>query len=243
LESRKITSIILVNAHKPWAEGKGDNVIFMKFIKAKISITVTIILIVLAWSVLYILVRSPYYNFVFLWAQDNKVKFFLFLSLFKFISIAIPPLVGGVVTLGAVPLIGWELAFLTDLIGSTLGGSLNYYLGKKYGYKIIHLFIGPNALSKIKRIKIKKGREIEGIVVTKVLLGATLLELIHYVAGMLKIDFAKYLIGITVSHLIIGIPMFYLFSNIMQGTNTLVTVVSIIVAVPLFIKLRGRYFE
>jgi len=189
--------------------------------------------------------KTSYFDSIQIWAQQNLILYLLFITLIKILGIVYPPFSGGILTLGSIPVIGWELAYFTDFVGSTVGGIANYFLAKKYGKNIIKKFLGPEAEKRISSIKIKKGREIESIIVTRIFVGSVVLELIHYVAGILHIKFSQYLIGIIISHVIVGIPSFYLFSNIFEnkGSLTIISIFLILLAVPILYKLKGRYFE
>src|SRR3990167_8781176 len=147
-----------------------------------------------------------------------NANFYLFagsLIFIKFVGIVYPPISGGYFTLAAIPIIGWEKALICDLTGSLLGGSVDYYIGRKYGIKIVKKFFGDAIAEKVGLIKIKKGKEIEGLIVSRILTGATIVEAIHYAAGLFKINFWKYTVAMVISHLIIGIPVYWIFGGVL----------------------------
>lgn len=206
--------------------------------------TILLLIVTAITIVLYLLfLRSFYYQLVETWIQSNVVLFVSFLFLFKFISIIWPPLTGGLATLASIPLIGWELAYFVDLSGSIAGGVVAYYLGKKYGYRILNKLFDEKVIEKIKKIKVKENREFEAVFVYRTIFGATILEAIYYGAGFLRVNFNKFLLASVLSHMLIGVPTYYLTKNVLEGGNTLIVIISIVLAIPLFTILKKRYFE
>jgi uncharacterized membrane protein YdjX (TVP38/TMEM64 family) len=163
--------------------------------------------------------------------------------LIKVLGIVWPPVPGGIFTISSIPFLGWQLAFLLDLIGSTTGGVIAYWLGQKYGYKFLNKMFGMNVANKVRLIRIKEGKEIEAIFMYKILFGNVILEIIYYGAGVLKINFPKFLIGSILAHIIVGIPSFYLVDNLFSGKNVTITIIGVLIAIIFVIKTKGRYFE
>ena len=188
-------------------------------------------------------IKSPYAKSFNEFANTNFYLFAIGLIFIKFIGIVYPPISGGYFTLAAIPVIGWEKALVCDLIGSMLGGSVDYYIGRKYGIKIVKKFFGDLIAEKISLIKIKKGKEIEGLIVSRLLTGATVVEAIHYAAGLFKINFVKYTIAMVISHLIIGIPLYWIFGGVLGTKLTFYVVPILAFALYLLYKMRGRYLE
>ncbi len=191
----------------------------------------------------YWFIHSEYFLILNNWAQKNIILFLLFITSLKFLGIVYPPIAGGLITLGSVPIVGWQLAFLADSIGTTTGGIVNYFVAKKYGIQVVKKLVGREAAAKVEKIKIKKGKEIEGIVFARIFFGTTLLEVIHYACGIFKIDFKKYLVGLIISQLVVGIPIFYFFSDVIMEGNIWLAIVPLVIALPLFYKYRTRYFD
>ncbi len=197
-------------------------------------------------AVLYLIKNSIFFDQLIFWTRDNFLLFFSILIFIKFISLVYPPLTGGLFTAASITVIGWPLAFLADFIGSTLGGAINYFLGKKFGTRIVLKFGGQTAVEKLSEVKIVKGKEIEGLIVLRVISGGFILELIHYIAGILNIRFDKYIIAMLISQVITGIPLFYLMGNILDNSNLIVSGVSIVILIiglPLLYKYKNRYLE
>jgi len=169
--------------------------------------------------------------------------FVIYLFSYKVISILWPPLTGGLATLAAIPFLGWLGAYLVDFVGSITGGIIAYFLGRKYSYKILRFLFDEGVIEKIKKIKVKKGKEIEAVFVYRLFFGSTILEVIYYGAGLLKIGFKNFLIGAAVSHMVVGIPSYYFAKNIIEGKNIILIIVSLALGIPFFIKFKKRHFE
>ena len=92
-------------------------------------------------------------------------------------------------TLISVPIVGWAEAYLADLIGSTLGSFIAYYLGQRYGLNILRKFVSSTAADKIDGIKIKKGYEIEVIFMARSTIETLAVEALSYAAGIMRLGY------------------------------------------------------
>lgn len=187
--------------------------------------------------------KTTYYLGFDLWIKRNIVFYIITLFLVKILGILWPPVSGGIFTLASIPFLGWKTAFIIDMFGSTVGGTIAYILGKKFGFPFLGKILDVNIVEKIKSVKIKKGKEIEAVFVYRLLFGSVIVEAIYYGAGVLNIHFGKFLIGVTLSHLLIGIPIFFLTNSIFSRANIVLSVSLAIIALILIIKTKGRYFE
>src|SRR3972149_5483804 len=62
--------------------------------------------------------------------------------LVKAASIVYPPLPGIILTLAMVPILGWQKAYVVELAGSLLGATAAYWLGFRFGGKMIRWVAG-----------------------------------------------------------------------------------------------------
>ncbi len=198
---------------------------------------------ILTMALFYWFSKTPYFLSLDSWIKTNLALYVTSLFIVKVIGILWPPISGGIFTLASIPFLGWQLAFMIDMAGSTVGGVIAYQLGRKYGFPFLNKILDTNIVEKIKRIKVKKGKEIEAVFVYRLLFGSIIVEALYYGAGVLKIHFGKFLIGVTLSHLLIGIPIFILASTIFSGANIILTITLAIIALIFIIKTKGRYFE
>ncbi|EKE06096.1 MAG: hypothetical protein ACD_19C00079G0001 [uncultured bacterium] len=194
-------------------------------------------------AVFYWFFKSPYFLIVDTWVKANIILYIIYLFIYKSIGVLFPPIPAGLVTMASIPFLGWFNAYLVDFFGSLFGGIIAYFLGKKYGHPLLNKILGSDLTEKIGKIKIKKDKEIEGVFVYRLAFGSTILEAIYYGAGFLKIGFKNFLIGSSLSHIVIGVPSFFLANNILNGQNITFTVILTIVGIMFIIFTKGRYFE
>lgn len=214
----------------------------MKNIKFKN--TAIFILVGVVTIVLYaIFLHSPAFKEFYSWTKSNRVLFIAFLFVFKVASILYPPLTGGTLTLGSIPFLGWQTAYLVDFSGSVSGGVVAYFLGKKYGYKLLGLFFDENVVNKIKSIKIKPGRDFETVFVFRFLFGSTILEAVYYGAGILKVNFISFITAAASSHILFGLPLYFVVKSAIEGKNILFVLIPLSLGILFFLKFRKRYFE
>lgn len=190
--------------------------------------------------------NSAYFRYIQNWASENIFLFLIFLVIVKVISIVWPPMPGGLFTLGAVPIVGWLPAYISDFIGSMLGSSIAFYLGKEYGFKFLSKFFDENVIKNLKKIKVKKKREIEMVIVLRILTGSIFLEAICYSAGLIGIRYKNFLIGSIASHMIVGIPVYALTENVIESLKTgnlILSLISLSIILVILYKIRGRYLE
>lgn len=188
-------------------------------------------------------IKTPYFQSFIVWAQAHPVLVFIILMGIKITGILWPPLPGGYFTLAAVPAVGWVNAYLADFTGTTIGSVAAYYLGKKYGYKFLESIFDESIVKKIRSVKVKKHKEIETLFALRVLGGGTVTEAVCYGAGLLHIGFINFLIGVLGTHILFGVPAFYFAQSILQPKNIMTSYLMLALMIPLWIKLKGRYFE
>ncbi len=71
----------------------------------------------------------------------------------------------------------------------------------------------------------------------------TILEIFCYGAGLFGVGYRNFLIGSILSHLPLGIPIFYFAGNILNGKGAFLSLAFILFVIFLFYKLKDRYFE
>ena len=145
-------------------------------------------------------------------------------------------------TLASIPILGWPLAYAVDYVGSMVGGSLAYGIGRQYGLVFITKLFGHGSADKISRMKINRAREFEGIFIMR-LLGSSLSDFICYGAGLLQVRYSNFIGASLLSHPIIGLPTFYFSGLAFSGENSWIGIVLLVTSLTLMYKVRGRYFE
>ena len=206
-------------------------------------------LIILIFGIILVLIpyllflQTPQYEEFKMWSQQNVILLCFILIAIKITGIIFPPIPGGLIILGMVPIIGWFGAYLLDLTGTLIGSSVAFFLGKKYGNKLLIKLFDKIMVERIYDIKIKKNREIESVFVLRFLFGSTLTEIICYAAGILKISYKNFVIGSIASHFFISLPAYYFANNLILGKNLWINGIIVLIAFPILWKVRGRYLE
>jgi uncharacterized membrane protein YdjX (TVP38/TMEM64 family) len=185
--------------------------------------------------------KQPYFEAFGLWAKRWIWFYMIVLVFFKALAIVWPPLPGGLFTLGSVAIIGWKYAFLGQVIGGVIGGSIAFFLGRKYGYWLLEKFFDETVINKIKSVKIYKHREFEAIFFLRAFTTA-ISEAISYGAGLIGIHYRNFILA-TLCGFVIELPIFYLAGSILTGGNWFLTGPLVLIGALAFYKLQGRYFE
>ena len=90
-----------------------------------------IILLILPAILLQLFAQSPVVVSAATTLQSNLILFVPTIIILKALGIIYPPMPGIAFTLASIPLVGWELAYLMDLVGNLIGVTSAFYLGKK----------------------------------------------------------------------------------------------------------------
>lgn len=187
-------------------------------------------------------IHSSYFPAFKSWAEDNRILYFITLIIIKIVGIIWPPIPGGIITLGSIPLIGWLWSYAADFIGTILGASLAYILGKHYGYKFLNKILHEKMVEKIKYIKLKNHKEIETTIMLRLLGGGALMEALSYGAGLIGIQYKNFLFGLVITHIVL-LPGFYLAQTVTKNDNIFLNIVALLVTIPLILKFKNRYIE
>jgi len=206
-----------------------------------------IIFIGLIWFLSFLgyfwLIKQPFSQETSLFAQNHKLYLLLGLVLIKIIGLVWPPLPGGVFNLAVIPFLGWQLAYLSDLTGTIFGALIDYCLAKKWGDKLLNKVFDTKTVNKIQNLKVKTQRQTEFSFIMTLSSRLLLTEISYYAAGLLKVNFWKFLAGAIGSHLLLGIPSYY-FTSILLKTNTIyLGILGWVILIPLWLKIKNRYFE
>ena len=187
-------------------------------------------------------IKSPYFEFFNAWTRQNLLLFYATLLTVKVLAIVWPPLPGGLFTLGSIPFIGWINAYLIDVLGSLIGASIAYVLGRKYGYPFLEKIFDKELVDKVRNTKIRPDRELESMFLGRIMGGGNIMELVSYGAGVLRVRYHNFIIASFLANLIF-IPIYYLGGNLFSTNSMLIGVAFSAVTLFIFWKLKGRYVE
>ena len=111
--------------------------------------SIIIFIFIASLVLVYWFIKSPYFSVVDAWVKTNIVLYVVALFIYKSIGVLFPPIPAGVVTLASIPFLGWFGAYMVDMAGSIFGGMFAYWLGKKYGRKILRKLFNESIVEKI----------------------------------------------------------------------------------------------
>lgn len=184
---------------------------------------------------------SPYFEIFSNWVLDNLLLYSLFLFLIKVVGLLWPPLPGGLFTFASVTVLGWQLAFAIDFLGNIVGASLAWFVGRKYGSKLIGKIFSEQTAARAQRIKIKRQHEFEGILVFSLASGVVMVEIANYILGILKVRYKNFFLANTLAHVIRNAPIFYVFDSALSGGDFVINLVIVVVALLLLLVFWKRY--
>ncbi len=214
-----------------------------KLLKKNINLIIFILSLFVTVVLYLVFITSPHYNTFLVWAKQNVFLLFSIIVLIKIIGIIWPPIPGGFLSWGSIPFMGWQLAYLSDLIGNIIGSIVTYYIGRKYGFKILKKLFDESLVKKIKSLKFKKERGFEMVFLYRVLGTVVLSEVITYGAGILKMPFLPFLLASITAHLVYNLPAYFLFNAAIYSANPILVLGSLVALIILIYKTKGRYFE
>jgi len=186
-------------------------------------------------------IRSPYFDAFTEWSESHTLALFFALVALKTAGMVWPPFAGGVFTFGAIPVIGWLRAYAADLTGSALGSTLTYWIARRWGVAFLTRLLDAHTVAKIARFRIPRRRELEAVYLFRILGTGSVVEILCYGAGLLRIGFPTFLLGSVLSHATVSLPFFY-FGKELFGPRAWTAGVIFVAFVLVVFVFRKRYF-
>lgn len=170
---------------------------------------------------------------------------FVVLSLFllKTAAILYPPVPGSIITIAAIPFIGWPHAYMVEITGSLTGSSLAYLAGKYKGKQFIIWLIGKKTADKLFKLKLKQKNQFEAAIILRLASGGMLSDGLAWGASLLGFRYLPFILGYCISHLLSTLPIFILVGFSISLKSWVVVVPVAIIAWLLLLKFKGKYFE
>jgi uncharacterized membrane protein YdjX (TVP38/TMEM64 family) len=215
----------------------------MSWVRVVLKLLLILFFVVISLVVFVAIFRFSKLDHVTKLVKANPVVFVVTLVATKAISIAYPPLPGSLLTAGTISIIGWEAAYAIDLIGSTLGVVLAYFLGRRYGNNILLWVLGEKITDKIKSIKVKDRKQIQTAFIMRIAMGGILSDGLAWGASMVGFRFFPFVMGYILSHLLISAPVFYFISKSIEVSSWAIALPAMLLAWLLIFIFKGKYFE
>jgi len=160
----------------------------------------------------------------------------LLFILFHTLTIIVAPFEGSFLMLASGTLFGYWLGVIYTIIAGFLGSSINFWISRVFGTKIVEKLIGHNGVNDLNKIS----HTINAHPILLMPLMATgLFDIIGYAAGLTKVKYQKFLIAVSFSSLI-NVPVYVAVGRgLIEGDNTVIWLfVAILLFVSIYILLR-----
>jgi len=130
----------------------------------------------------------------------------------QIIQVTIPIIPGGITNLAGVLAFGPILGFIYNYIGLTIGSITAYYLGKKYGLKLIRKIFEEETMNKY--LPYINNKRFQNIYFITIILPAFPDDLLCYIASLSTMKFKTY-IKINLIGKIISLSIYSIFMNLL----------------------------
>lgn len=214
---------------------------------SKFKITPSLILVILASVATFVLyvwfMQTPYFEAIYAWCIANFWLMISIVIILKIVGIIWPPLPGGLAAIAIIPITGFWIAYLTDLVGSIIGCTIVYFIGKKYGKPFLVKVLGEDFANQVEKFRVRKDREYEAFFAFRALAGGVFVEAVSYGAGITGMKYRRFFLATVVTHLMVSLPIFFMYSVLYESQSVYVMTLSTLITLPILWKLRGRYFD
>ncbi len=204
---------------------------------------ITILVIVLSVLSYNWATNQPLTEYIAWFAETHTYALIALLVLIKIIGLVWPPVPGGIATVLAIPFIGWQMAYLIDLVGTIIGAVLCYLIAKKWGYSLLSHIFDTATLEKIASAQVTENRQAEFGFTMTILSRLVMTEISFYAAGILRLNFWKFMLGAVGSHVLLTLPSYYFAKTVLETTSPASFFVGLLLLIPLVFIVKKRYFE
>jgi uncharacterized membrane protein YdjX (TVP38/TMEM64 family) len=146
-------------------------------------------------------------------AITNKAGWFgpILIALFILATQVFAPLSGTPGIFVGIKLYGFANTLILFYFTSLLSATINFWLARKYGRKIVAKFVGEKTLNEIDELSKVNERV---LLITSRIFGYYFFDIISYAVGLTKIKFMKYFIYTALLTLIPTIAQYFIFSHL-----------------------------
>lgn len=114
----------------------------------------------------------------------------LFVISWRFLSTAVPPIPGGIISLALLPVLGWFKSFVYASIGVMLGTSTAFFLARRYRRPLVKKIVPIQQLQEWEK-KFNEKRKFWAFLGLR-LITAPVFDFVSYVAGLSKLSFKTF---------------------------------------------------
>lgn len=151
-------------------------------------------------------------------------------------TIIVAPFEGSFLMLASGTLFGYFWGVVYTIIAGFLGSSVNFWISRIYGIKIVEKLLGHKVIENINKLATRIN---EHPILLIPLMATGLFDIVGYAAGLTKIEYKKFLIAVSFSSLI-NVPIYVAVGRgLIEGDNTFVWLaVGIILAIVIYYLLK-----
>jgi uncharacterized membrane protein YdjX (TVP38/TMEM64 family) len=164
----------------------------------------------------------------------------ILLILLRTLSNIIPVIPAGMIIFAAVPILGWFIAFICNLIGILLGTSTAFFLARIYREPLVSRFASLNNIHKLEK-KVQGKKQFLALVAFR-LFTVPVVDISSYVVGLTKISYLKFVFATFLASLP-TIAAFYLGNEVYKrifGKNMFVGIATILIVGSIYFIIK-RY--
>lgn len=167
--------------------------------------------------------------------------FIPFLLVFwRFLSIVIPPLPGGLVSLAFIPVFGWWQSFVYSSIGVLIGTSTAFFLARRFREPFVKRFVPLQQLHAWQE-KISDKTQFFAFVGIRFTTGSVM-DYISYIAGLSKMSYKIYF-GATALNLFSDLVLFYIGGKAYEYSAYLAMTAVVLFALLYYLNSKFKFFK
>ncbi|MDP2638110.1 MAG: VTT domain-containing protein [Candidatus Levybacteria bacterium] len=211
--------------------------------------------IMIGGAILMLLALPLALIFLNLYKPDLKLEFSsehliigaIFLILIRTLSNVLPAIPGGMIAFSTIPIFGWLIAFLCNMVGILLGASIAFFLARTYREPLVSRFTSLNNIHKLEK-QVTGKKQFMALVAFR-LFTVPVVDISSYVIGLTKISFPKFALATFIAT-IPTIATFYFGSEIYKrvfGKNLFLGIITILIIGSIYfiikryqIKVKGQ---
>ena len=144
-------------------------------------------------------------------SHQHKILTPIFIISWRILSVVIPPIPGGMVSIVLIPVFGWFWSYIYGLTGVLIGASISFFLARTFREKIVNKFVPLQQLHSWEG-RITDKTEFLAFLLIRLTTGPVL-DFMSYIAGLSKISYPKFLV-VTIIALLPDALVYYLGGEI-----------------------------
>lgn len=173
-----------------------------------------LLLFALTYTVMVLVIQSVGLNNAHQWIKQAGIGAPLLFVIICALSLIIAPLSGSAIFVMGGALFGREVGFGLSFFGSTIGCSINFWLSRKFGRRIVERLMGKSDLAQLDRL-IDRLAQHHSIVYIGLLMSLSQ-DLVSYAVGLTKVSYVNFLIALLVSGVFIVGAYTYLGTGLLE---------------------------